>query len=378
MTRNYPDKARALPVRSTLEESQLPPYSDTSASDTFPARYSDIQSPNSAENTLGEPDAPIPLSRTETSNLGEVDEVDDRQISQSRHHFSSRRNWTICLVVFAILLGVWLIIPVVAAVSVSNERPVPPPSDQKPIAPLTEKPSSPSRETYISQTSTSLSGSYPLLDLLSIATTSGSINVGVTPQPADPAVPKPASLIIKSRSGSINANFPIYAGGGIPTRNYITQIETQSGSVSGSYFLGSRTTFGTRSGTLSLALLPIFPDRAESGNPKFEFKTETNSGTQNIEVQSPLVFAAAGGKSSSMMKNLISSHIGRSGTFNLHYPRDWEGEVEIRTGSGTINVGGEGLRVLEQRRGWLRAVKGDGQSQIKVEGGSGTVNFGVG
>ncbi len=213
------------------------------------------------------------------------------------------------------------------------------------------------------------------MDLLSISTTSGSINVAVSPQAADSSNPKPATLLIKSQSGSVNANVPINGGGnGIPKRDYITEIESHSGSVSGTYILGSRSEFVSNSGGVHLSVLPVFPSSSSSSSSeRMEFKTETGSGTHNIDVHSP--FNDRG----KAITQMVSSHVSRSGSFNLRYPREWEGEIEVRTGSGSASVSGQGVRVLEQGRGWVRAVKGGGKgSSVKVEGGSGSVSLRIG
>ncbi|KAI9703556.1 MAG: hypothetical protein M1836_007326 [Candelina mexicana] len=378
MTRNYPIKGPQAPAQGSLEEGQPPPYTDVTAGDTFPPRYSDTED-LVGQSRHGEPDA-YKNHRTEALD---PDGLNDPARQNRRIRF--KRSGILCLVVFALLLGVRLTIPVVIG-SRPYEPPTAPPSNQKPIAPPPNPPTSnPSRETYIFQTSNSINGLYSLLDLLSITTTSGSINVGVSPQPIDSSNPKPASLIIKSNSGSIDANLPLAAGaggggGGIPERDYRTEIETRSGSINGNFLLGSRTVFETRSGSLDLAFLPVIPS-----NGKMEFRTRTASGTHNIKIKSPLLSGQDGASTTTThrggaIKGLVSTHASNSGTFGLHYPREWEGEIDIRTGSGSINVGGEGVRVLEQGRGFLRAVKGDGsgEGRISVSGGSGSVNLRIG
>ncbi|KAI9789948.1 MAG: hypothetical protein M1835_001329, partial [Candelina submexicana] len=281
MTRNYPIKGQQGPAQRPLEEGQPPPYTDVPVGDTFPPRYSDTED-TMGQNRHGEPDAPKD-PRTEALD---PDGLNDPARQNRRLRF--KRSGIICLVVFALLLGIRLTIPVVVG-SRPYEPPTPPPSNQKPIAPPPNPPTSnPSRETYISQTSNSINGLYSLLDLLSITTTSGSINVGVSPQPIDSSNPKPASLLINSQSGSIDANLPLAAGagggGGIPERDYRTEIQTRSGSINGNFLLGSRTVFETNSGSLDLAFLPVIPS---SG--RMEFRTRTSSGTQNIKIRSPLL-----------------------------------------------------------------------------------------
>nr|KMM73194.1 hypothetical protein CPAG_09483 [Coccidioides posadasii RMSCC 3488] len=66
----------------------------------------------------------------------------------------------------------------------------------------------PGREIKIRRRSTGIAGKYPLYDLLSLRTRSGSIAVVIDPQPADPNDPdKPARVDISSRSGSVLVQF---------------------------------------------------------------------------------------------------------------------------------------------------------------------------
>ncbi len=106
MTRNYPDQSRAS-QRVPLEEAQPPPYYDATAGDTFPPRYSDAEEADMG-GTNGEPD----ISKdpgAESSDLEEAESYSDQTPSPT-----SRRYWRLCLVVFTLLIGLRLTIPVVA------------------------------------------------------------------------------------------------------------------------------------------------------------------------------------------------------------------------------------------------------------------------
>jgi len=63
-----------------------------------------------------------------------------------------------------------------------------------------------SRRTILRSSSNSISGSYPLYDLLSVSTQSGSISVDVSPHSASSQDPlQPATLELRSNSGRVHA-----------------------------------------------------------------------------------------------------------------------------------------------------------------------------
>ncbi|KAG7008711.1 C6 transcription factor [Physcia stellaris] len=74
---------------------------------------------------------------------------------------------------------------------------------------IEEQPKTSSREIIIHLSSGSITGTYPLYDLLSMRTTSGSISISLTLHNASTSSPsKPATLQIDSSSGSIRAHTP--------------------------------------------------------------------------------------------------------------------------------------------------------------------------
>lgn len=65
-----------------------------------------------------------------------------------------------------------------------------------------------SREIIVDNGARSIWGQFPLYDLLSLSTTSGSIAVTIMPQPADPENPdEPARISIRTKSGSVTVSF---------------------------------------------------------------------------------------------------------------------------------------------------------------------------
>ncbi|KAI0098679.1 hypothetical protein GGR51DRAFT_537497 [Nemania sp. FL0031] len=249
---------------------------------------------------------------------------------------------------------------------------------QVPLTPpsLSPTPNAPdSRRIILRSTSNSISGSYPLYDLLSISTQSGSISVGVTAHSASEEDPsQPASLKLKSDSGMIHITFPetwnTAAQSGIPLREYNTFVATQSGSISGSFPLGLHTSFDSRSGSISgdLVVVPI-----NTLGPR-QLKTISHDGMQSLRVVSHDSWPAT--VKQAWWEGMVSRHEGHSGLINLDYPDCWEGIIEVEADSGSIGITGRGVQIIRQEQGSMLARKGrDGGGKLIVRARSGSVNI---
>lgn len=209
------------------------------------------------------------------------------------------------------------------------------------------------RKRRISTGSQSLSAEFDLLDLLSIHSTSGSLNIGIRPRPADKENPVPAEVSIVSQSGSINVDFPTFS---IPEREYHVSISSQSGGISGSILHGRRTSLETRSGSINV--------RLQLAAEESDLRTENGSGSQDITILNT-------GKA---IKAMSSTHSATSGSLNLRYPREWEGTIEGHTQSGSSGFFGGGVDVIRRSKNYVLAKKGDGNSTLRFRTGSGSVN----
>jgi hypothetical protein len=209
------------------------------------------------------------------------------------------------------------------------------------------------RKRRISTGAQSLSAEFDLLDLLSIHSTSGSLNIGIHPQPADKENPVPAEVLITSQSGSINVNFPTFS---IPEREYHVSISSQSGGIDGSILHGSRTSVATGSGSMNV--------RLQHAADESDLRTETGSGSQDITVLNT-------GKH---IKAMSSTHSSTSGSVALRYPKEWEGMIEGRTQSGSSGFHGGGVDVIRRNGHYVLARKGNGNSTLRFRTGSGSVN----
>ncbi|KAH8590905.1 hypothetical protein B0O99DRAFT_744962 [Bisporella sp. PMI_857] len=284
-----------------------------------------------------------------------------------------------------------------------------------------------SRSIEIETTSGSISGLYPLYDLLSFKTISGSVQVGVIPQGIDEARPAPASLAVKSYSSSINVHLPILGAGGRrytpPLRDYITNVESTSGRISGSYYQGTHGLYRSLSGSIQLSILPIFGNIDTNS----ELDTRSESGSTNVNLLEPefLIEGASqpykrprkpspyrpigdgdpylllppkqsgemfdGNAASSdenpdesqKIRNLHSTHSSTSGAITLKYPQQWEGIISAKVVSGSISIAGNGVKLIRENNGWgsktvvaRKGVEREGQgSSVELSNISGGLKF---
>ena len=171
------------------------------------------------------------------------------------------------------------------------------------------------------------------------------------------------------------------------------------------------TTATTKSGSISLTVHPLIssvgPEGFQDGQGGFKIQdqdaskqngtnqlaTQTNSGSQTIRVQSPIVFtngttSATNGRPqhpqplpiTRTLDNLISSHRSiNSGSLSIVYPTEWSGIVHAKSfASGSVNARGDelefGVRTTREIYGWRGA--GDDLKTVSVVGeGSGSINF---
>lgn len=225
-----------------------------------------------------------------------------------------------------------------------------------------------SRRTVVETVSGQITGTYPLLDDLLLSSESGDITVTVSPQPASETAPAPADLEVQTASGSIHVDLPIsgkgqaIVGKTIPFRDYITRVHSTSGSLSGSYYLGSESNFKTTSGSVNIVTLPILPtDDGTSKVPPNSFETHTISGTTKISVLEPIIFTPVSltpekakqppldigdgdpykavlppisielqSIEAAKLRSLRSAHSSNTGTITASYPVAWQGSVHVK------------------------------------------------
>lgn len=229
--------------------------------------------------------------------------------------------------------------------------------------------SSESRETVIDLTSNSVTGTYSLYDLLSIHTTSGSIDITLSLKNASSSAPKPAVLDLSTSSGSIRVKTTaLRFSSNIPDREYRSSISSSSGSIDAQLVHGSHTSLKTHSGHVNAELTPFGPNTSRS-----DIETHTNSGGTEITVH-PLAVNA-----SQPLRKLYAGYHHGSGSLSVQYPSTWQGKVEGKTMSGGVNVDWDGLRIVRDQKGYvwreIEAVKGEGEGILRFNGYSGSVTL---
>ncbi|KAL3426314.1 hypothetical protein PVAG01_03105 [Phlyctema vagabunda] len=270
-----------------------------------------------------------------------------------------------------------------------------------------------SRHIVIQTVSGSISGSYPLYDYLGVTSISGSVNIAVTPHKISEVAPLPAQLEIKTTSSSVKVHHPIHgASANVPPRNYITRVDTSSGSIHGDFIVGSQGTFQSQSGSVNLEVLPVLNSAKNS-----EFATSTISGSTHINLLDPIFLSVTnqertpenvGSKpienkdpyqellppnlpvdvkiTDSKIRNLTSTHSSKSGTLNLQYPPAWEGYIYAKSlGSGSISLDGQDIEVItDHSRDWVhrevvaRKPRGvEKASSVSIDSLSGSIHFKV-
>ncbi|TVY49253.1 hypothetical protein LOCC1_G000798 [Lachnellula occidentalis] len=256
-----------------------------------------------------------------------------------------------------------------------------------------------SRRIVVETVSGSINGFYPLLDDLVISTQSGDVSVGVLPQEALKEAPAPADLEVQTASGSIKVDFPIKGTENPkftpPARNYVTNVHSSSGSIDGTFYLGSLGSFKSTSGSIQITVLPVTqasttPNLVDA--PPSRFETHTISGSHDIQVLDPVFITPLSSadvqsnqqtqpdpysplgddepyivlppivdrslvtlnpsETKKKLRNVQSKHTSNSASVQVSYPSVWQGSIHAKTVSGDIEVSGNGIRTVRERKGW--------------------------
>jgi hypothetical protein len=236
-----------------------------------------------------------------------------------------------------------------------------------------------SRRIEIATQSGSISGRYPLYDLLKITSKAGSISVDVELRDELKSKPLPATLELSTVSGSVtvrnpvlNHSHPLHSlSGAIPPRDYRTNIDTVHGSVTADLVHNTLTSVQTTSGTIRTVLSPV-------GSPAFrsDIHASSRSGAINVSVQRSLTHPDV------PMRRLWGNYAYTYGSLRVAYPNSWEGHVEGRTMQGSITVDWPGMHITRDERVvdgalWrtIEGYKGDGEGRLTFDGVSGSVHL---
>ena len=245
---------------------------------------------------------------------------------------------------------------------------------QSPLKPSTSAINS--REIRLRTISGSIKGNYPLNDLLWASSVSGSIDLTISPKNGTKQQPKSAAILeCHTLSGSINIDVPNLSSS-IPERDYKSQITTNSGSLTASLPHGRQTYLHTSSGSIDAALSPISSELSISN--RSDIAISSSSGSVNFRLSPSLSHP------SKPLKYLFSRFDLPSGSSKITYPTTWEGKVDGKLGSGSLNVNWPGLEVERDEKSdkefWgptriFEAKKGEGQGILRFRGRSGSVEL---
>jgi hypothetical protein len=292
--------------------------------------------------------------------------------------------------------------------------------------PLIQSPSlqaTSSRRIVLRSLSESIYGSYPLYDLLSISTQSGSISASVILHSASLEDPQPACLELSSYSGSVHATLsdafvehrvgansapssdppPSYStlfdtdgnsdvkhadrgihpeqhykdspGNaatqfGVQAREYITSVRSQSGTISGTFPFGASTRLDSHSGSLSGVELVVVPVNAS--RPR-QLSTVSLGGSQSVRIVEHYLWPK---QEKAWWEGMVSRHESQSGSINVEYPNNWEGTIDVETRSGSVSVTGEGVEIIRMGKRGVIARKGkESSGKVVVRAGSGSVDL---
>jgi len=237
------------------------------------------------------------------------------------------------------------------------------------------------RRTYLHSHSGTITGSYALLDLLHVRSTSGSVVIIVDPQKASSSDPAPAELNVGTTSGAVRVQMP--TTGRIPARDYISKVHSTSGSIHGSYIFSSLMYTESSSGSVGLTLLPYLTKEVKHQH----IKTVT-SGSTDVRILEPYYATSlvTTNHTVEQFQGEYSPHLGSvhhttSGSVRLVYPESWNGKLSASTTSGSIHVRGRGMHQIEESDGWYNKhelwERGNGEGYVDVVSTSGSITFDI-
>lgn len=248
------------------------------------------------------------------------------------------------------------------------------------------------RQITINHGETPIHGTYPLFDLLSLSTTTGDIHVVIIPQQASPfGRDRPARLKISSAGGGdVRVDFrgAAAAGSGIipPPRSYNADIQTTTGSITGTIPFSANVRLATATGAINTVLVPLVTERVF---PRFPSITSlSRTGCQLICVAEPVTVLPleygqdVGVEIAAPMGR--GNHISSGGSLHIKYPRVWAGRVNLRACTGCMVGGrlvraspGEGVKEWDIQRDGKERWWGSKEMEVSLET-SGAAMFTVG
>lgn len=216
----------------------------------------------------------------------------------------------------------------------------------------------------IRSSSGGIAGSWSALSHVSMASSSGAVNIKMVPgKGLSQKVSSTSDMVVVSSSGNIKVDY--MTADNIPNRDYHLDIRSQSGSISGTFTLGDSLKLKTSSGAITATIIP------QNADTTSQLLTETVSGGQDITVLS------ASKQPRAMLRDLSGRHVSVSGSTKVRYAQAWEGDISASVVSGSLSLTGRDVRVESDDKGVVgrrvRASKGKGNGEVELQATSGSV-----
>jgi len=141
--------------------------------------------------------------------------------------------------------------------------------------------------------------------------------------------------------------------------------KSTSGDITGRFPLGFKTVLETTGGSIhaNLTSASFFKDRAH-------VYTTTTTGDNQVILKNDIG------------RSVSAYHRSVSGTVSLRYPEDVQGSIAGKSTTGDIDIVGNSIKVIKRENGntsrLLKAIKGDGDSKIRMSSVSGKLEAIVG
>ncbi|MCJ1314519.1 hypothetical protein MMC25_008201 [Agyrium rufum] len=242
-----------------------------------------------------------------------------------------------------------------------------------PVVPIIPAVGIPERECTVIRSHQSIDGSFDLYGSLKLITTSGSIRANVSPRKdSDHPELSTSTFEASSQSGSVNIRFPQSAYSLPENRTYDSKVTSNSGSIRGSYLLGRTNVFEGKSGQIQIGLFPQLPP-STSSSPSLD--VSSGSGRLDIAIHEPSTQ-----EHGDSLRKLRASLTTGSASQEFKVPGNFEGSIEMTSGSGRMSISGKDVVIERDVRGSLVARKGSASAggRIRMSSGSGSLRLTLG
>ncbi|KAI5923827.1 hypothetical protein F4810DRAFT_196083 [Camillea tinctor] len=202
-----------------------------------------------------------------------------------------------------------------------------------------------------------ISGNWPLSELLGLHSTTGSIEINVTPKERILFSPPRAVLSLSTTSGPISVVEPVHLGQ-MPLQDYMVDIKSVSGSIHGVAAFGTAVMLESVSNDIIFDLLPVMDQGKLSPWTPAQLQTTTRSGATVVRVLDPVWYGNSSNTAPTMPRLfdcLDAWHEETSGNVKLQYPNTWKGNAEVKSTSGRVGINGREVVLVSQQNKFMGA-----------------------